>query len=196
MNPFLPAFVQENIVLASRSPRRVEILRGLGIQFRIEPTHISVENHEIDCSPTDLPLVLAAMKAEDVAGRFPRATVIGADTVVLVDGEVLGKPDNDRQAASHLRKLSGRVHEVITGLAIRKNSTGLLLKGKETTKVHFRDLTDIEIEAYVVSGEGRDKAGGYAIQGLGACLAKSVEGCFFNVVGLPISLLLDLLRQV
>ncbi|MBI4720170.1 MAG: septum formation protein Maf [Chitinivibrionia bacterium] len=195
MNPFVPPRLQTGIVLASGSPRRIELMKSLGLSFIVDPAHMSVEDQELECPPHDLPLVLASLKARDVAGRHPHELVVGADTVVIIDGEVLEKPSDDRQAAEYLEKLSGRTHEVITGLAVRRHAAGLELREKERTLVRFNALTPHEIASYVASGEGRDKAGGYAIQGLGSCLVRSVNGCFYNVVGLPISLLIELLKR-
>ncbi len=132
----------------------------------------------------------------DVAPRHADALVIGADTVVLLDDEILEKPQDDAEARAFLEKLSGRMHTVVTGLALRKHATGLDLSAHEETRVHFRELTAAEVAGYIASGEGRDKAGSYAVQGLGAGLVRSIDGCFYNVVGLPVSLLLDLLREV
>jgi septum formation protein len=196
MNPFIPPHLQTGIVLASKSPRRIDLLRAIEIDFVVDPAHVGVEDQELDCGPSELPSVLAGLKAENVAGRHPGSVVIGADTVVIVDGELLEKPRDDGEAAEFLHKLNGRIHEVITGLAVRKNDAGVSLLEQERTRVRFRDLTRSEIESYVASGEGRDKAGSYAIQGLGAGLVRSVDGCFYNVVGLPIALLIDMLKRV
>ena len=196
MNPFIPPALQTDIVLASKSPRRIDLLTKLGIEFTVDPAHVDVENRELECQAQDLPYILAGLKAEDVARRHPASVVIGADTVVIVDGRVLEKPRDDAEAESFLEQLSGRVHEVITGLAVHKNDTGVVIQEKERTLVHFRALTPDEIRAYVASGEGRDKAGSYAIQGLGAGLVRAVEGCFYNVVGLPVTLMIDMLKRI
>jgi len=196
MNPLLPEDVQRDLVLASRSPRRIDILRGLEFDFEVLPAHDHVENGARCDDPFGRAEVRARLKAADVASRRPRATVIGADTVVIIDGEVLEKPVDDEEAARFLQKLSGREHIVVTGVAIRRESDGLDLSANEKTRVLFRGLSDAEIHRYVASGEGRDKAGSYAVQGLGAGLVRSIDGCFYNVVGLPVSLLFDLLRKV
>jgi len=196
MNPFIPANLQSDIVLASKSPRRIDLLNGLDIQFTIDPAHVDIENQEMECEPQELPYILAGLKAKDVARRHSHSIVIGADTVVIIDGELLEKPRDDSEAITFLNKLNGRVHEVITGLAVIKNDAGLVLQEKERTLVHFRKLTQEEIISYVASKEGRDKAGSYAIQGLGAGLVRAVDGCFYNVVGLPITLLIDMLKRV
>lgn len=196
MNPLLPERVQRNLVLASRSPRRIDILRGLEFEFEVVPAHERVENDASCDDPFERAEVRARLKAADVSPLYPKATVIGADTVVIIDGEVLEKPADDREAVRFLKKLSGREHIVVTGVAIRRESDGFDVSGNEKTRVLFRELSDSEILRYVSSGEGRDKAGAYAVQGLGAGLVRSIDGCFYNVVGLPVSLLFDLLRKV
>ena len=195
MNPLLPESVQQDLVLASRSPRRISILRGLEFDFEVDPAHDHVENGAVCDDPFERAEVRARLKAADVASRRSRSTVIGADTVVIVDGEVLEKPADDDEALRFMRKLSGREHVVVTGVAVRRECDGLDVSGKETTRVLFRELSDVEMRRYVSSGEGRDKAGAYAVQGLGAGLVRSIDGCFYNVVGLPVSLLFDLLRK-
>jgi len=115
---------------------------------------------------------------------------------VILDGEVLGKPANDDEGAAFLRRLSGRAHTVVTGVALQRARDGVDLSGAERTRVTFRALTDETIARYVATGEGRDKAGSYAAQGLGAGLIRAFDGCFYNVVGLPVALVLDLLAEV
>jgi septum formation protein len=196
MNPLLSDAVQRNLVLASRSPRRIDILTGLEFEFEVLPAHDHVEDSAVCDDVFERAVVRARIKAEDVARRRPRATVVGADTVVIIDGEVLEKPADDDEAFRFLKKLSGREHVVVTGVAIRRQADGLDLAAKEKTRVLFRELGDTDIRLYVASGEGRDKAGSYAVQGLGAGLVRSIEGCFYNVVGFPVSLFFDLLRKV
>jgi septum formation protein len=196
VNPLLPEEVQRNLVLASRSPRRRDILRGLEFEFEIVSAREHVENAVSCDDPFELPEIRARLKAADVSSRRPDAVVIGADTVVTIDGDVLEKPSDDGESVRFLRRLSGREHTVITGVAIRRDTKGLELSAKEETKVRFRSLSDSDVLRYVASGEGRDKAGSYAVQGLGAGLVRSINGCYFNVVGLPVSLLFDLLRKV
>ncbi len=196
MNPLLPDEVQRNLILASRSPRRAEILRRLDFEFRVIPACEHVENSVSCDDPFERAVRRARLKAADVASRNQEAVVIGADTIVVIDGDVLEKPSDDREAAVFMRRLSGQDHVVVTGVAVLSQGRGVDLWAKEETRVLFRNLTDNEIERYVASGEGRDKAGGYAVQGLGAGLVRSINGCFFNVVGLPVSLLFDLLRKV
>jgi septum formation protein len=196
MNPFLSPRQQERLVLASRSPRRVEILLGLGFEFDIEPAPEHLEDAAGHPNPFTLPEVLADRKCAHVAARRPQDVVIAADTLVIVDGEVLSKPRDDEEARTFLARLSGRAHTVVTGLAIRCDARGLALSGNERTEVVFRTLGADEVALYVATGEGRDKAGSYAAQGVGAGLIRSIDGCFFNVVGLPVGLLLDMMKKV
>jgi len=196
MNPFLPPHAQKNIVLASRSPRRSDLLRGLGFDFDVEPAPEHLEEDFAHVGVYGVPELLACRKSVHVSARRPDALVIAADTVVIVDDEILNKPCDDGEAAAFLRRLAGRSHTVVTGVSIRCGARGTALSGSERTRVTFRDLDDDEIARYVATGEGRDKAGSYAAQGVGAGLIRSVDGCFFNVVGLPVARLLDMLRQV
>ncbi|UCH85820.1 MAG: septum formation protein Maf [Candidatus Latescibacterota bacterium] len=184
------------MILASRSPRRRDILQRLNVEFRIVPAGDHVENGVSSDDPFERAEIHARLKAADVAARHPDAIVIGADTVVTIDGVVLEKPRGDDEAVRFLERLSGREHTVATGVAVRRETTGLDLYGRETTRVRFRNLTDTDIARYVATGEGRDKAGAYAVQGIGAGLVHSIDGCFYNVVGLPVTLLFDLLRKV
>ncbi len=196
MNPLLPEDVQRDIILASRSPRRIDILRGLEFEFKVIPADDHVEDGAECDDLSERAVVRARLKAADVASRHRDSLVIGADTVVIIDDEVLEKPVDDEEAFAFLKKLSGREHTVITGVAIRRESSGLDLSAQEATRVFFRELSTDDIDRYVASGEGRDKAGSYAVQGLGAGLVRSIEGCFYNVVGLPVSCLFELLRKV
>ncbi len=196
MNPFLPADRQQGIVLASRSPRRVEILRGLGFEFEIDPAPEHLEDDLAHDDPFAVPQLLAARKCAHVSERRPHALVIAADTVVIIDDRILNKPSHDDEARAFLRLLAGRTHVVVTGLAIRVPERGIILEKSARTFVTFRDLSDDQIARYVETGEGRDKAGSYAAQGVGAGLIRTIDGCFFNVVGLPVALLLDMLREV
>ncbi|MFQ5510913.1 MAG: Maf family protein [Candidatus Krumholzibacteriia bacterium] len=195
MNPLLPEAVQRNLILGSRSPRRRDILQGLDLSFDIVPAADHVEQMASALDALQRPVECARLKARDVADRHPRATVIGADTMVFLDGEALEKPVDDEEARAFLRRLSGRVHTVITGVAVCRHAEQIEVCGHESTRVSFRDLSHLEIDGYVASGEGRDKAGAYAVQGLGAGLVRSLEGCFYNVVGLPVALLFDLLKK-
>jgi septum formation protein len=172
------------LILASQSPRRREILERAGITFEVCVSGVD-ESVAAGETPGRHVRRLARAKAEAVP-LPPGSVVLGADTVVVVDGEILGKPADAGEAARMLRRLAGRWHEVVTGICLR--AAGGVSVDAETTRVRFTPLTEDEIRLYVASGEPLDKAGGYAIQGLASKFIDRVEGCYFNVVGLPISL--------
>lgn len=181
------------IVLASASPRRQELLRQVGVSFRVIPSTFD-ESVATPMAPVDLVEYLAVSKARDVARHQPGALVIGADTIVVIDGETLGKPRDRSDAIGMLQRLSGREHEVHTGLAVVTGERRELVS-HESTSVRFRDLTLAQIERYVDSGEPMDKAGAYGIQERGAAIVSSVQGDYFTVVGLPICRLVQMLSQ-
>jgi septum formation protein len=186
-----------SLILASSSPRRQELLRQAGIAFQVHAAHIN-EDQIADETPIEYALRLAREKAQAVAAHYPRSYVLGADTIVVVAGEVLGKPKDHADAARMLRKLSGRGHEVTTAVSLVAPGTvapGTRMETRAcTTKVYFRELTEDEIQQYVASGEPMDKAGAYAIQGGASRWTDRIEGEWSNVVGLPLSLVTDLLR--
>jgi nucleoside triphosphate pyrophosphatase len=196
VNPFVPPDRQRALVLASRSPRRIEIMRGLGFDFEIAPAPEHLEDGAIDADLERVPALLAERKCAHIVALRPDATVIAADTVVIIDDEILNKPRDDDEARAFLSRLAGRTHHVVTGVAVHRGATGGRLVERECTRVPFRNLDADGIARYVASGEGRDKAGSYAAQGLGAGLIRSFDGCFFNVVGLPVARLLDMLDRV
>jgi septum formation protein len=187
------------LILASASPRRAEILRNAGIQFEVRATDVD-ESRLTGEFPGDYVRRLALAKARSVAAEYrglgDEALVLGADTVVVVDADVLGKPVSQDNARSMLRRLSGRVHEVHTGLALLRSSGEEQRVVEEITRVHFAPLTDREIEDYISTGEPFDKAGAYGIQAIGGRYVKGIEGCYFNVMGLPLARLWSLLREV
>jgi septum formation protein len=181
------------IILASASPRRQELLRQVGCDFRVITSDVDEDLDRIS-SPAELAVSLAVAKALDVAKKTAADdVVIGADTIVVMDGQVYGKPVDEDDALRMLSELAGSQHQVITGIAVAAD--GKVWTDFAVTAVNFRDLTRLEIERYVASGEPQDKAGGYAIQGIGALLVESIEGCYANVVGLPLVTLDKLLRQ-
>jgi septum formation protein len=173
------------LVLGSASPRRRRILDGLGLAFIVDPPQVP-EDPLGGEAPHEHVTRLALAKAMTVAGRYAGATVIGADTVVVLDGVLLGKPDGPREAAVMLRSIRGRWHEVLTGVAAVRASDGGSAVGVERTRVLMRDLSDDQIAAYVAGGEPLDKAGAYGIQDCGAAVVERVDGCFYNVAGLPV----------
>lgn len=180
------------IILASASPRRRELLAGLGLPFDIVPAR-GDEHTPSRGDAAGIVQSLSAAKAAEVAARYPGALVIGADTVVELGGEILGKPADEADAAAMLRRLSGADHRVFTGLTLIRE--GRSLSRAEATTVRFRPLSDREIEAYVASKEPMDKAGAYAIQGLASLFVQGITGDYFNVVGLPLCLLGQMLEE-
>ncbi len=188
----LPA--PRRLILASSSPRRERLLSELGLPFAKVPPLFDEGSVELR-SPSELALELARGKARSVACRYPEDVVLGADTVVYLEGEVLGKPGSREEAKAMLRALSGRRHEVFTGVCLVCLGMGLEEAFVEVSSVFFRDLSEEEIEAYANSGEPMDKAGAYAVQGKGASLVRRVEGCFYNVVGLPVSRVCEALSR-
>lgn len=182
------------IVLASSSPRRQELLRLLQLPFVISASGAD-EDYDPDWPPGKIVEILATRKAQAVSDKLEKADqiIIGSDTLVFCEGKVLGKPLDHDDAFQMLRLLSGNRHEVYTGVACLQQWTGELTVRHRVTSVHMKSLNDAKIERYIATGEPNDKAGAYAIQGLGSAFIESIEGCYFNVVGLPLSLLSDML---
>jgi septum formation protein len=175
------------LILASQSPRRRLLLKQIGLRFSVRPSSVreDVLDHE---SPAQNARRIALAKALDVARGVKRGIVVGADTIVVLGNEILGKPRNAADAKRMLRRLSGRQHIVFTGFALVDASTGRKIVDIEKTKVKFRKLSAVEIEEYVASGSPMDKAGAYGIQDdYGAVFVQRVEGCFYNVVGFPLT---------
>lgn len=185
------------LILASASPRRQELLRNAGIEFTVQPAYIP-ETRQPHESPPDYARRLASEKARHIFREFsksdPGVIVLGADTVVVIDNQVLGKPENQSEAASMLRKLSGKTHQVISAICFA------YAKGErvahEITKVDMNEISEEQIKTYVASGEPMDKAGAYAIQGSASKWIPRIEGCYFNVVGLPVARVWQLLQEI
>jgi septum formation protein len=183
-----------NIILASASPRRQELLRQIGVKFEVVPSCVS-EDFDITLPPREVARILAERKAGVVAQIRPEALVIGADTVVHLDGNILGKPDSPEKAVQMLRQLSGRTHQVITGVAFRCIERGIWELLEVTSEVTFGVLSEDLISRYVKTGEPLDKAGAYGIQGMGAVLVESIQGSYSNIVGLPLFEVARVLRR-
>ncbi|MPY65500.1 septum formation protein Maf [Deinococcus sp. SDU3-2] len=184
------------VILASGSPRRRELLTNLGVPFRVVVSGEDEASEERD--PARLAEGLARQKAAAVARTHPGAVVIGADTVVALGGELLAKPRDEAENRAFVRRLSGRTHQVYTGVSVfaPDGKRGSVERGGvERTDVTFRALTDAEVTHYAVTGEGLDKAGGYGIQGIGMALVARIEGDYSNVVGFPLGLVIRLLRE-
>lgn len=184
------------LLLASGSPRRRELLATLRVPFEVVPSEVVEDKAPLQTeTPEQFAIRLAWQKATDVATRNPDDLVLAADTIVVLDGRVLGKPADNREAESMLRDLRGRQHQVITGVFLIQMSSGLQLAASDATAVTFRDYTDDEIAAYVASGDPLDKAGAYGVQSQSFHPASKIEGCCFNVVGLPVCVVAQLLLR-
>ena len=196
---YLTSQYSHRIILASTSPRRQELISSLRIPYEIKPSHVEEETPE-EWTPLEIVEGLALRKAEAVhqtcLGQTEPCIIVGSDTIVLIDNQVLGKPKDDHEAYTMLSSLQGKTHEVYTGVACIDVLTGRTLINHRVTSVTMKPLSDRKIQAYVNSGEPFDKAGSYAIQGLGATLIDGIHGCYFNVVGLPLSLLTDMLSEL
>ncbi|MBE7047794.1 MAG: septum formation inhibitor Maf [Ruminococcaceae bacterium] len=189
----LPCHTQ--VVLASGSPRRRELLERIGMPFSVLPSQAE-EHIPFGLSPSMAVESLSLLKAADVAKSQPKETlVIGADTVVVLDDEILTKPKDAEDAKCMLRRLSGRCHSVLTGLTVIRCGDGKSVSVCEETKVYCKPLTENEITAYVDTKEPLDKAGSYGIQGLGGLFIQKIEGDYYNVVGLPLARLSQLLKE-
>jgi septum formation protein len=189
-----PTWSDLKLVLASRSPQREAILRQLGVPFRVRVSDYDEVLSGDD--PASLVVANAVGKARDVERHVrhePPVLVLGVDTVVVVDGEILGKPADPEAAISSLRRLCGRTHQVFSGLCLTDGAREET--GHATTNVTFRALGDETLSRYVACGEWRQRAGGYAIQGVGSALVTGVEGDYWNVVGLPVAVLLGTMER-
>lgn len=189
------------IILASQSPRRSELLKQLGLEFIVRTSDLD-ESNSRGMEATELVLHLAFEKARYVAEQMARdsrddekSIVIGADTVVVREGIILGKPKDEKDAFNMLKTLRGNWHDVITGIAVMDVQNSKYTKSVEVTHVKMKEYDDDTIKGYISTGEPLDKAGAYGIQGLGAVLVEKIDGCYFNVVGLPISKLSDILKN-
>jgi septum formation protein len=183
------------IILASASPRRAELLESAGIRFDVVPGHID-ETPLPDEPPVEHVLRLAREKALEVARRESGRYFIGADTIVVCDDEIMGKPQGDADATRMLRQLAGRSHQVITGFAVYDQTAERLITSAVSTEVVFTELSDAEIAAYVATGCPLDKAGAYAIQGGAAYMVARINGSYTNVVGLPLCEVVGVLREL
>jgi septum formation protein len=181
------------VILASQSPRRRELLALVGIPHEVRPADV-----DESVLPGELPVPhcerLARLKADTLAKAAPHAVVIGSDTIVVVDGHILGKPRDASDAGDMLRRLSGRTHTVFTAVAVAHR--GETRSGVEVVEVTFRPLDDVTIESYIATGEPLDKAGSYGIQGYGATLIERVDGDYFAVMGLPLGRMVELMKPM
>lgn len=182
-----------NVILASNSPRRAALLRQMGVSFTVAPSNLE-ESQPLQPYRKWVQ-ELAKLKAAAVKEESPGGVILAADTMVLLKDLVLGKPRDDQEAKEMLLSLSGRVHQVMTGICVLNSQTEAIFQDVEMTQVYFRILTEREIESYVTSGEPQDKAGAYGIQGLGGLFVERVVGCYYNVMGLPLVKTMRLLRK-
>lgn len=188
-----PASSSPPLILASSSPRRRELLSNLGLTFEVQPADID-ESFSSEDIPFNLVRRLSVAKAQTVAAEHPDALVLAADTVVVYRDEILGKPKDADENLEFLRRLSGHTHAVLTGHALLLG--GKLAERVVQTAVRFRNLSDAEMTRYVQTGEGLDKAGGYAVQGRGSALVREVRGCYFSVVGLGVPTVVELAHSL
>lgn len=183
------------LILASQSPRRKKLLKQIGLKFRVVPSSVD-EIFVSNISPSENARLLAVKKAEDIARRIRRGIVIGADTIVVRDHHLLGKPTTAREAVQMLQLLSEKSHYVYTGIALVDAQTKKKISTVEKTEVHFRKIDLKEIKSYVASGSPMDKAGAYGIQDdYGAVFVERINGCYYNVVGLPLARFYTLLQE-
>ena len=183
---------RQHIVLASGSPRRRQFLQELGLSFTVRTATVEEQPMPGE-KPEDFVLRMAEEKAAEVSGEYPEAWVIAGDTVVCLDRKILGKPADEEEAVHLLMALSGREHRVMTGFCVAHAGRGLMVLEQVTTYVRFIRFSEEVARAYAATGECLDKAGAYGIQGIGGCLVESIDGSYSNVVGLPLSQLLQAL---
>jgi len=189
-----PNHKMKTIILASASPRRKELLKKIGLKFKVEPSNYE-ENISRELEPHELAKSLSWEKARLVAQNHKNALVITADTFIVFEGKILGKPHTKTEAKEMLETINGKPHSVITGFTIIDTSNSKTVSKAVETKVYLRKLSSTEIDAYVKSKEPLDKAGAYAIQGLGSVIVEKIEGDYFNVIGLPLSVLTESLKE-
>jgi septum formation protein len=181
-------------ILASASPRRQELLRSVGLKFKTVPAHVN-ENYLAGESPRQHVKRLSSDKAMVIAGKYPESWVLGADTIVVIDGLILGKPKNKTKAREMLQNLSGREHKVFTGFTIARVAAEIYQTKVIQSAVRFKTISPKEMDWYVSCDEPYDKAGGYAVQGRGAYFIKSIRGSYTNVIGLPLCEVLEELKK-
>ena len=184
----------KKIILASASPRRKEILEITGMEFEVCPGDYE-EDLNLSMHPEELSRFLSRKKAECVSDKHDNAIIIAADTFISFNDKILGKPHNEKEAEKMLVMLSGEKHSVITGFTVLDTGSNKIMSKSVVTNVYLRTLTSSEITAYIKSKEPLDKAGAYAIQGLGAVFIEKIEGDYFNVVGLPLFALAECLKK-
>ena len=191
----MPINSTASVILASASPRRQELLRSVGLKFKIIPAHVN-ENYLAGESTRQHVKRLSIDKAMVIAKKYPEAWVLGADTIVVIDGLILGKPKNKTQAKEMLKKLSGREHKVFTGFTVMQVASKISHSDVVQSAVKFKKISAAELDWYIACAEPYDKAGGYAVQGKGAYFIKSIRGSYTNVIGLPLCEVLETLKKL
>jgi len=191
----MPISSTATFILASASPRRRELLRSMGLKFKTIPAHVDEDYIEGE-SPRKHVERLSHTKAFAIAKKYPNAWVLGADTIVVLDRLILGKPKNKTQAKEMLKKLSGREHKVFTGFAVTQVASKVSHSDVVQSTIKFKKISAAELEWYIACDEPYDKAGGYAVQGKGAYFIKSILGSYTNVIGLPLCEVLETLKKL
>ena len=184
----------KEIVLASASPRRKELLEKIGLKFKVDASDCA-EEIDLALEPDEIMCRISIEKARAIASRHKDAVIIAADTIGVIGKKMLGKPHTAGEARKMLAQISGKSHDVITGFTVLDTATDKIISATVNTKVYIKKLTQQEIDAYVQTGEPLDKAGAYGIQGLGAVIVEKIEGDYYNVVGLPLSALAEVLQE-
>ena len=184
----------KTIILASASPRRKELLEKISLKFEVDASDCE-EDINPGLDPQELVRQLSIKKAKSVAARHKNAIIIAADTIGVMGDKILGKPHTENEARKMLHEISGKSHLVITGFSILDTATNKIVTGTVNTRVYIKKLTGQEIDAYVKTGEPLDKAGAYAIQGMGAVIVEKIEGDYYNVMGLPLNALTEALKE-
>jgi len=183
------------IVLASKSPRRIELLKRIIPHFQVKVSNIN-ENLKENLFPHDLAVKLSRLKAINISSKLEKGIIIGADSIVVINNKIFGKPKNSQESFEMLSQLSGKTHQVITGFTVIKNPDQLVVSDFEITEVKFRNLTTLEIKKYVEINSTLDKAGSYGIQDEAGVFVEKINGCYFNVMGLPITKLYLVLKEL
>ena len=191
-----PFRARRPLILASASPRRQALLAGQGLCFEVVPSALKEPDPEPGEAPADYAARMARIKGQDIAARHPDKVVISADTIVVQEAKILGKPKDAKDALAMLSSLSGRWHEVMTGFCVLRQREGISLCRTVTTRVHMADNSPDMLKAYIDTHEPMDKAGAYGIQGIGAFLVDEVQGSYTNVVGLPLRSVLNFLLEI
>ena len=184
----------KKIILASASPRRKELLEKISLKFEVDASDCK-EEIDSELEPDEFVRQISIKKAKSVAVRHKNAIIIAADTIGVIGNKILGKPHTENEARKMLNEISGKSHSVITGFTVLDTATNKIMSRTVNTKVYIKKLTKQEIDAYVQTGEPLDKAGAYAIQGLGAVIVEKIEGDYYNVMGLPLNALTEALKE-